>query len=130
MNIRRHKAFTFAEVLAAITIVAIVVPVLTELLLLSGEAASVTERHEIATELGERMLNEWVVTGDWETITDKGDFGEEYAGYRWESEVGDWTEATMREVSIRVLFKVRGREHEIRLSTLAAEVPTGTALVD
>ncbi len=130
MNVRPKKAFTFAEVLAAMTIVAIVIPVLTELLLLSGETASVTERYEIATELGERVLNEWIVTGNWDAITDQGDFGEDYPGYRWEAKVTDWTEGAMQEISIRVFFKARGREHHIRLSTLADEAAEETTLVN
>jgi Tfp pilus assembly protein PilV len=118
---RARSAFTFAEVLAAMVFLAILVPVLIEGLTLANRAAVVAERTAIATQLGENRLNELLFNRAWATASTRGDFGRDWPGYRYELTRGTWPADRMIELTVRVSFEVQGREHEVRLTTLVDE---------
>lgn len=113
------KGFTLAETLAATMALAIVVPMAMEALSLAHRAGVVADRQRIAAVLADNLLTEIVETDQWRDLDSTGDFGEEYPGYRWECENGDWETDTMRQVTVRVFYIVQGREYSVRLSTLA-----------
>jgi len=110
--------FTFVEVLAAMLFVAVLMPVVAQGLLIASRAATVAERKTIATDLGDALLNEFIVEGTWETIQPVGDFGLEWEGYRWELTPSAWDYGALTELSIEVFFDVQGTEHSVFLSTL------------
>lgn len=112
------RGFTFAEVLAAMLFMAILVPAVVEGLSLANRAAVLAERSDVAAQLAEKRLNEVLLDQEWVSSADRGDFGEAYPLYRWELVRGTWREDDMTELTIRVLFPVQGREHEVRLTTL------------
>ena len=118
---RGCRGFTFAELLAAMLFMAIVLPVAIHALTVASRAGTVADRKRAAAQLADRLLNEMVVTGDWRDADPEGDFGEEWPEYRWMLENEVWTEDTMREISVTVLFKVQEREYRVSLSTLAEE---------
>jgi Tfp pilus assembly protein PilV len=117
-NRSRSGGFTFAEVLAAMLFLAILVPVIVEGLGLANRAAVTAERQVVAAQLADMRLNELLLNDEWQAAAGQGDFGEEWPGYRWELEEGAWTEDDMTELVIRVVFEVQGREHDVRLVTL------------
>ncbi len=121
-NILRAKSgFTFAELLAAMIFVAIVIPVTVRAVTFANRAALLAERKRIAAELAGRMLTEKVVTDEWRSGERQGTFGDNYPGYRWVLEEDTWPEDAMREVSVEVFFVVQGVEYSVRLTTLAPE---------
>ncbi len=118
---RDHTGFTFVEMLAAMAFLGILMPVVISALTISNRAAVVSERATVATQLAENRLQEIIVDDSWTSASSRGDFGEQWPGYRWELTKGDWQSGAMTELSLNVFFQVQGREHDVRLTTLVTE---------
>jgi type II secretory pathway pseudopilin PulG len=116
-----HLGFTFVEVLAAMVFLGILIPVVISALMVSNRAAVVAERSTIAMQLGENRLSELMLQDAWTTAESRGDFGQEWPGYRWELKRQDWQSGAMTELTLDVFFAVQGQEHDVRLSTLTNE---------
>src|ERR1051325_8381527 len=88
--LRGQAAFTLAEVLAALLFMAIVIPVALQGLRVASRAGSVSERKAVGARLAERKLNELLVTGQWQSASQKGTGQEGVETYAWqlESETG------------------------------------------
>lgn len=125
MRMRHHAGFTLVEVLAAMAFLGIVMPVVVSALFVSSRAAVISERSLIALQLGENKLNEMMLGGAWTSESGRGDFGDQWPGYRWELSKAAWeTSATMTELTLDVFYTVQGKERDLRLSTLASETVT------
>jgi len=119
---KERSGFTFAELLAAMLLVAIVVPVAIQGLTLANRAGILANRKRIAGELADNLLNEWVVTDAWRDGLASGEFGEEWPGYRWVFEENDWEEDdALRLITVRVFFVVQEKEYNASLTTLVEE---------
>ncbi len=121
MNASRSAGFTFVEMLAAMAFLGILMPVIISALLVSNRAALVGERATIAMQLGENRLSEMMLAGAWSTEGARGDFGEQWPGYRWELTKSAWESSTMTELTLDVFYPVQGNERDLRLSTLVHE---------
>jgi type II secretory pathway pseudopilin PulG len=126
MKLRRHEAFTFVEILAALAFLGLLVPVIVSALSLSNRAGVIAERTLIATQLGENRLNEMLLGNAWSGGETRGDFGDEHPGYRWELTQTSWEAGSMTELSLDVIFQVQGQDHDVRLTTLVNEALTST----
>jgi type II secretory pathway pseudopilin PulG len=62
---KKLAAFTLAEVLVALGFIAIITPVVVEGLKLASVAGEVSQRKALAMRVAERVLNETIVTGQW-----------------------------------------------------------------
>jgi type II secretory pathway pseudopilin PulG len=116
-----RRAFTLAELLAAMVFVAIVLPVAVRGVMVANRAGVLADRQRVAAQLADRLLTEMVVTEDWRDSEAEGDFGEEWPGYRWTLKDDAWDEDTMRILTIEVSFEVQDRPCRISLSTLVDE---------
>jgi type II secretory pathway pseudopilin PulG len=117
-------AFTLVEVLAAMFFLAILIPTVLNALTLSNRASVIAERTDIAAQLAENKLNELLIdtTTNSSSGDTRGDFGDDWPGYRWELTRTNWdSSSSMTELDISVYFTVQGREHSVRLSTLASQ---------
>lgn len=123
----RRAAFTFVETLAAMAFLGILIPVLVSALMVSNRAGSIAERSTIAMQLGENRLNEMTLGNEWSSAQSRGDFGENWPGYRWELKKEDWENGAMTELRLNVFFTVQGSERDVRLSTLVNESLTTAA---
>jgi len=117
-GLARRSGFTLIEVLAALLLVAIVLPAAMRGVGLAVEATARTQRHELAATLGTNKLNELIATGGWSSEAAEGDFGEDYPAYRWELIVEDWQGATVQLVELEVLWESRGSARSLSVSTL------------
>jgi|SRR5882672_12285029 len=117
---RRIGAFTLAEVLAALTFMAIVIPVAIEGLHIANRAGVVAQRKTVAARVAERVLNEALVAGQSQANARSGVVQEGALEYRWSIRYATWPEDTMQQVTAEVLFLVQGQEHDVRLSTLVS----------
>jgi type II secretory pathway pseudopilin PulG len=115
---RWPAGFTLAEVLAALTFMAIVIPVAVEGIRIAGRAGQVAERKAEAARVAERMLNEAIVTGQADQSTLGGTVREGMREYRWELRNEPWEKDALRVITVRVRFLVQGQEHDVQLSTL------------
>ena len=115
---KRTGAFTLAEVLAALTFMAIVIPVAIEGLHIANRAGVVAQRKTVATRVAENALNEALVSSQSQGGARNGVVQEGAVDYRWSIRYSIWPEDSMRVVTAEVLYLVQGHEHDVRLSTL------------
>jgi type II secretory pathway pseudopilin PulG len=120
-RVKASAGFTLAEVLAAMLFMAIVIPVAIQGLRISSQAGVVAERSSIALHLGEALINELAIGGRYREVGASGDFGFEWAGYRWEAQVEPWGREAMRLLHIDIFFPAQNQERSVRLSTLVSE---------
>ncbi len=113
------SAFTLAEVLAALLFMAIVIPVAMQGLRISSRAGELAERKREAARVAERILNESIVTTNWNQSALSGMVQEADREYRWALRTESWTEPMMQMLSVEVTFPVQGEDHTVELSTLA-----------
>ncbi|MGC3961419.1 MAG: hypothetical protein QM813_26885 [Verrucomicrobiota bacterium] len=117
---RDVEAFTLAEVLAALLFMAIVIPVALQAMRAAGRAGELAERKREAARVAERILNESVVTTNWNKSALSGTIMEADREYKWQLRTESWTEsADMRLLSVEVDFPVQGEEYSVKMSTLA-----------
>lgn len=115
---RRLGAFTLAEVLAALTFMAVVIPVAIEGLRVANRAGVVAQRKTVAARIAERVLNESLVGSQTQSAGRNGTVQESGIDYRWTVRQTIWPEDAMRLVTAEVLYNVQGQEHDVRVSTL------------
>src|SRR5687768_16071405 len=78
-----RAGFTLAEVLAAMAFMAIVVPVLIQGLGLASRAGEVAERKTAAARVADRILNESIVTMNWNQSSSSGTVTEGVREFNW-----------------------------------------------
>ena len=110
--------FTLAEVLAALALLAIVVPVAMEGVSLASRAGALGQRQAAAARVAERVLGEYVATGRTETGAETGSAVEGGLTYTWRLERTPWAADPLEEVTVQVTFDVQGQPRNLSLSTL------------
>lgn len=125
--LRRGAAFTLVEVLAAMLLVAVVLPVAMEGVSLATNASDDAKQRLEAAALAEQKLSDLVATGEWDSSTLSGDFGDDHPGYTWAAELNtSWSTktTTLTQLTVTVSWTSRARPRTVVLSTLLYE---GTA---
>ncbi len=122
---RRHRGVTLIETLAAIALLATVLPVLSRAWVLSMDTASRSQNQVIAASLAEDRLAEMVIEKDFSQAESSGDFGDEHPGFTWTATQGDWElDGRFRLITVTVTWTRRQIVYELPVSTLVD--PTGT----
>jgi hypothetical protein len=116
---RREAAFTLAEVLAALVFMAIVIPVVVECLHIASQAGEVAQRKSEAARVAERILNESIVTTNWNQSDQNGKVQEGEREFEWTLQNQPWNQDPMRLLTVQVKYQVQGRDYSVQLSTLA-----------
>jgi len=111
------SAFTLVEVLAALTFMAIVVPVTIQAMHLASLSGEVAVRKVEAAWVADRVLNETVVTGS--TGRQSGLVVENGREFRWTVQSDRWSVDTMQWISAEVTYSAQGRDYTVTLTTLA-----------
>jgi prepilin-type N-terminal cleavage/methylation domain-containing protein len=116
---RTARGFTLAEVLAALAFMAIVIPVALQALSTAARAGEVADRKAVAARIGEKVLNEQLVTGQWKTPSQKGNVTDGAISYDWQIKSGTWGRDNMQLVTVTVTYSIQGDVYEVNLNTLA-----------
>ncbi|HUU11373.1 MAG TPA: type II secretion system protein [Phycisphaerae bacterium] len=119
----RRGAFTIIELLATLTLVCIVLPVVVHGILLCLATAEHARQQGEAAALAQSKMAELVATGQWYDAKLDGDFGDQWPGYRWLAQFGEWEDSRLSQLDVDVTWTRRGRDYAVTLSTL---VYTGT----
>ena len=117
-GLRGRTAFTLVEVLATLTLMAIILPVAMRGVSLATAAAGQARRQTEAASLAEAKLGELIVTGQWQGAGLSGDCGPDWPDYKWAAQVSDWTDASLRQLTVQVQWTARGTQHAVTLTTL------------
>ena len=116
-------AFTLAEVLAAMVFMAILIPVALEGLSIASRAGEVAARKSEAALVAEKILNETIVTTNWNTGGQSGTVRQGSRDFRWKLNNEAWNQDSnqsgMRLLLVEVTFETQGRDYTLRMSTLA-----------
>lgn len=112
-------AFTLAEVLAALLFMAIVIPVALQGMRVAGRAGELAERKREAARVAEKILNESIVTTNWNKSALSGTVLEADREYKWQLRSESWSQTDMRLLSVQVEFPVQGQDYSVEMSTLA-----------
>jgi type II secretion system protein I len=114
-QVRRNGGFTLVEVLAALALMAIVIPAGIEALHIASTAGEISVRKAEAARVAERVLDENILLG---MATQSGTVEENGREFRWTLKNARWTEDAMQLMTVEVMFTAREREYSVRLSTL------------
>ena len=117
-RIRSRAGFTFAEVLAALVFMAIVIPVVMQGISIANRAGVGAERKEIAVQLAANMLNQLSVSNLWQTAQASGTFEQDYPVYAWSMQQQAWPDGDMQQLTLEVTYPLQGRIFAVELSTL------------
>lgn len=121
----RLTAFTLVEVLAALLLVAIVLPVVMQGISLATGAASSAKRRTEAVSLAQSKMAELYATEGWRGGSLSGRFtsfdGVNAADYSWRADVTGWTEPYVRQLAVHVSWDRTAGEQTITLTTLVYE---------
>ena len=119
INARRQGAagFTLAEVLAAMLLLAIVVPAAIEGLHVASAAGTVATRKTEAARVAEQVLNENIVIGNWNQ-NQSGTVVANGAEFHWTLRNEPWPTDAMQLLTADVTFVAQDRSCLVRLSTL------------
>lgn len=112
----RHRGFTLAEVLASLTLMAVVVPVAMEGVSVANRAGTLGSRKAVATRIAQRVLNEAVATG--QIGTTSGQAAETDGIYQWRLQSEPWTLDALELVTVQVTFNLQGSAYDLSVSTL------------
>jgi type II secretory pathway pseudopilin PulG len=115
---KRSAGFTLAEVLAALLFMAIVIPVAVQGLRIASLSGQVGQRKTEAARVAERVLNELVVTGQWQNSAQTGSADDGTVEYRWTVRLDPWHQSTLRLLTVHVTFPVQNQEYDVQLSTV------------
>jgi type II secretory pathway pseudopilin PulG len=115
-----QAGFTFAEVLAALVFMAIVIPVTMQGIQIANRAGAVAERKSEAVRVADALLNDLVVNGNWQTSSRSGVLGRKRV-FQWHLFNEPWTEGPLRLLTVEVTYLVQNQEYQVRLSTLVNE---------
>ena len=114
---RRSQGFTLVEVLSALVLLAIVLPVAMRGVSLALASASSARHSAEAATLAESKLNELIVTGDWESASLSGDFGADWPGYQWSSQTYT-RDYSVTEVVVTVTWVDRGQSRSLVMASM------------
>ncbi len=122
---RSPRGFTLVEVLAALLMMAIVVPVAMEGMGIASRAGVLGTRKAAAMRVAERLLNEFVVENQLQQATSGGTLVDGDTSYPWTMRTENWSEDALQVMTVTVTFVVQGNSYEVNLSTLLPAATTG-----
>jgi type II secretory pathway pseudopilin PulG len=120
-----RRAFTLAEVLAALAFMAIVIPVAIQGLRVAGQAGEVAIRKSQAARIADKIINQSMVTTNWSTSQQTGQTIEGTTQFQWTLRNEAWKENPLRLISAEVSFMAQDKKISVRLSTLVDSTPPG-----
>ena len=124
--------FTLAEVMAALMFLAIVIPTAVEALHIASLAGEVAVRKSAAARVADRILNESLVTTNWNSGMQSGTITEGVLDLKWKLTSENWSPGlgqsaqpaqSMQLLTAEVTFSAQGKDYSVKLSTLANAQP-------
>ena len=119
-NKSRAAGFTLAEVLAALLFLAIVIPAAIEAMHVASLAGDVAARKGAAARVADRILNESIITTNWNGGVQSGNITENGQDFRWTLTTSQWPQDTMQLLTAEVKYSAQGKDYSVKLSTLAS----------
>ncbi len=113
------RGFTFIELLVTVALLGIIMPVAMRCIGVCTQLGGQARREMEAASLAKTKLTELIVSGDWESGKQQGEFDEEdWSDYTWSATVANWTDTSVKLVEVTVSWQSRGRQRGVTVSTL------------
>ena len=120
---RGAAGFTLIEVLAAMLLIGIVMPVVMQGVTSATRAGSASRHRTEAATLAGGKLSELMVTNQWNGGNLAGDFGADWPAYKWSAVVTPWAGDTqqigLQQLDVTVTWGDGGRQTDVTVSGLA-----------
>jgi prepilin-type N-terminal cleavage/methylation domain-containing protein len=111
--------FTFVELLVTVALISILLPVVMQTIGLCTRLAGQSRREIEAACLAKTKLTDVLAAQDWESTSNRGDFGTDWPGYEWTVAVANWAQDTsLRQLEVTVAWRSADRPRQVTLSTL------------
>ena len=124
---RLRSGFTLIEVLAAMLLIGIVLPVVMQAITSASRAATASHRRAEAATLAQSKLQELTATGLWASGNLSGDFGADWPAYKWSAAVAEWANDAqgvgMQQLDVTVTWTDGGRPASLSVSSLVYARP-------
>jgi prepilin-type N-terminal cleavage/methylation domain-containing protein len=124
---RCRKAFTLAEVLAAMVLMGIVIPVAMHGIAVISRVGVAAQRKEQAMRIAKRVLNEEALMGALQESSSSGVIEESGISYPYVLSTETWSEDPMTLVTVTVTFTVQDTDYDVSVSSLFDTSTTGSA---
>lgn len=112
-----RSAFTLIEILVTLVLIAIVFPVAMKGITLASSVAGSARHNTEAAALAETKLNELVLTENWNTVDQTGDFGSDWPEYSWSSQT-TYRDVGLLEMQVQVTWTAHGQPRSLAVTTL------------
>ncbi|MFC1712089.1 type II secretion system minor pseudopilin GspI [Candidatus Poribacteria bacterium] len=119
-NKEDQQGFTLLEIVVALTIAAITLPVLLQAFSEGTKNQSLIENKTTALYLLKLKMAEIEMLGEIEAGSEDGDFGSN-SRFQWTSDITESDTEGLYEVVVTVNWQERGREETVQLTTLLAD---------
>ncbi len=126
----RRRGFTLAEVVVALGMIAIILPVAMQGVTSAARASAHAKRVSEASELARMKLNEIILDADTTRFSGNGDFGTTWPDYQWQVTATSM-DYSLYQVTVVVKWQQTGQEDMTSVSTLvyvSTTVSTGSTL--
>ncbi len=123
----RARGFTLVEVLAALMLIAIIVPVAMQGLSIASRAGILGQRKAAAMRVADRILNELIITNATQQAGTTGVATDGDVSYPWSFTAENWTEDAMTLLTVQVTFTVQGENYTVAASTLIDPAAAGAS---
>jgi prepilin-type N-terminal cleavage/methylation domain-containing protein len=114
------RGFTLVEILVTFVLIALIIPVAMEGISLATKLGTKSKQEIKAGTLAETKLAAFLLSGDWSSGDQSGQFEGDDSEYRWKLEVKDWEEQdSMKQLNMAVEWTdPSGVNHSVALSTV------------
>ena len=123
---RARRAFTLVEVLAALLVMAIVIPVAMQGMSVASRAALAAQRKDAAMRVAERVINELSVTGGLNQTQASGSTTDGDTTFPWTMQSTTWPQDAMTQVTVTVTYTVQAHDYTTSATTLFDPATLGT----
>jgi general secretion pathway protein I len=117
---RIQGGFSILEVVVALTIAAIVLPVLIRSFSQGTRNQALIENRTTALYLLKLRMSEIEMLGELEAGTEEGEFGSD-SRFGWSSDIAESNTEGLYQVTVTVFWQERGQEKSVELSTYIAD---------
>jgi general secretion pathway protein I len=126
LTVSRARGFTLIEALAALLLVAIVLPVVMHGVSLATRAGASAKRQTQAVSLARSKLAELIATKQWKAGALSGNFDDmpgdgSELDYAWTAETTSWKEQYVKQLDVRVTWTSAGMQKQLTLTSLVYE---------
>ncbi len=115
-----NSAFTLVEILAALLMMAIIIPVAMEGMTTASRVGILGQRKAAAMRVAERLLNENVIENQTAQAASGGNIVDGDASYAWTLRSEGWSVDAMTQLTVTVTFTVQDNFYDVSATTLLA----------